>query len=126
MDPVSNGPRVFDIGAFFNRPDRTTYYLGYREIQPVQSEAITGAVTYVFSPKYAITAATTYDFGFTQSLSSSILFTRMGSDLQVSVGFTYNAILNTFGFTFQIVPNLLPQGRQVPGTPAFGSSLLGR
>jgi hypothetical protein len=126
-DPVTdNAPRVFTVGAFFNRPDKTNFYLGYSQIDPVQSRAVTGSVNYIFSPKYAITASTTYDFGFTDSLTSSLLFTRMGTDLQVSLGFSYNAILNTFGVTFEVVPNLLPQLNRVAGIPAFGSGLLGR
>jgi hypothetical protein len=111
VDPLTGGSRVFTVGGYFNRPDRTNFYLGYREIEPVQSRAVTGAVTYVFSPKYAATASSTYDFGTGQSLSNSLLFTRIGSDLQVSLGFTYNALQNSFGALFQIVPNLVPAGR---------------
>ncbi len=46
----------------------------------------------------------------------------MGSDVQVSLGVTYNALTNNFGVTFQIVPNLLGN-RAVPGV---GPGLLGR
>jgi hypothetical protein len=126
FDPVDNGARVFTIGAFLNRPDRTNFYLGYRQIEPLQSEAVTGAVTYVFSPKYAMTASSTYDFGINQSMSNSLIFTRMGSDLQMSLGITYNAILNNFGVVFEILPNLVPESHRVPGMAAFGSSTLGR
>jgi hypothetical protein len=111
VDPIDNGPRVFTIGGFFNRPDRTNFYLGYRQIEPLQSRAVTGSMTYVFSPKYALTASSTYDFGTSLALSNSVLFTRIGSDIQVSLGFTYNALQNNFGFLFQIVPNLVPAGR---------------
>jgi hypothetical protein len=45
--------------------------------------------------------------------------TRIGSDLTMSVGFTYNAILNNFGFTFEILPNLLAMNRRA------GTGLLG-
>jgi hypothetical protein len=111
VDPITNGPRVYTVGAFFNRTDRTSFYVGYREIEPVQSRALTGAVTYVFSPKYALTASSTYDFGTSLALSNSVLFTRMGSDLQVTVGFTYNALQNNFGAVFQLVPVLVPPNR---------------
>jgi hypothetical protein len=111
VDPINGGPRVFTVGGYFNRPDRTSFYLGYREIEPLQSRAVTGSVTYVFSPKYAATASSTYDFGTGQSLSNSLLFTRIGSDLTISLGFTYNALQNSFGALFQIAPNLIPAGR---------------
>jgi hypothetical protein len=128
IDPIQDGPRVFTIGAYLNRPDRTSFYLGYRQIDPVQSRAVTGAVTYIFSPKYATTFSTTYDFGTNQShsLSNSLVLTRMGSDLQVSLGFTYNALTNNFGFVFEILPNLAAQSSRRLGLPAFGSSMLGR
>lgn len=118
LDPIDNGARVFTIGAYLNRPDRTNFYLGYRQIDLVQSKAVTGSVNYIFSPKYALTASSTYDFGTGQSLSNSLVFTRMGSDLQVSLGINYNAIVNTFGVTFEILPNVASAA-----THAFGSSL---
>jgi hypothetical protein len=126
FDPVDGGGRVFNIGAYFNRPDKTSFYLGYRQIDPVESKAVTAAVTYIFSPKYGVTASSTYDFGTNQALSNSLVLTRMGSDLQISFGVTYNALQNVFGVTFEILPNLVAQTGRVPGTSAFGSSLLGR
>jgi hypothetical protein len=108
LDPETDGPRVFTLGMYFNRPDRTNFYLGYREIEPVQSKALTGAVTYVFSPKYALTASSTYDFGTNQSLANSLIVTRIGTDLSVSFGISYNALTQSVGAVFEIVPNLLP------------------
>jgi hypothetical protein len=108
LDPESQGPRVFTVGLNFNRPDRTSFYIGYRLIDPVDSKALTAAVTYVFSPKYALTASATYDFGTQQSLSNSLVVTRVGSDLSVSAGITYNALTQTFGAVFELVPNLVP------------------
>jgi hypothetical protein len=124
VDPLSGGSRVFTVGGYFNRPDRTNFYLGYRQIDPLESRAVTGAVTYIFSPKYAITASSTYDFGTGQSLSNSLLFTRIGSDLQVSIGLTYNALQSSFGALFQIVPNLVPPGRAPTVGTGMGGGLL--
>jgi hypothetical protein len=124
VDPFPGGPKVWTIGGYFNRPPRTNIYLGFREIYPLNSRAITGAVTYVFSPKYAMTASSTYDFGTSEALSNSLMFTRMGSDLQVSLGFTYNALQNNFGVLFNIIPNLLPANRAVgPISGAGGGSM---
>jgi hypothetical protein len=125
LDPQTDGAQIFTIGAFLNRPDRTNFYLGFREIFPLESQAVTAAVNYIFSPKYAMTASSTYDFGTSQSLSNSLVFTRMGSDLQISLGITYNAVLNNFGVVFEILPNLVPENHRVPGMAAFGSSTLG-
>lgn len=107
VDPIDDGPRVFTVGGFFNRPDRTNFYLGYRQIDLLNSKAVTAAVTYILSPKYAVTGSSTYDFGTGQALTNSLVFTRMGSDVQISLGITYNALQNDFGMNFYIIPNLI-------------------
>jgi hypothetical protein len=107
FDPFDSGTRFWNIGTYLTRPDRTRFYLGYRQTDPLQSKAITGSIAYVFSPKYSIAAGTVYDFGTSINQSSSITFTRTGTDLSLSVGLTYNSILKNFGFTFEIVPNLI-------------------
>ena len=111
FDPFELGARYYTVGAFYSRPDRTYYYLGYRSIDPLQSRALTGAVTYVFSPKYAVTAAATYDFGIQEAMSNQLVFTRVGTDVQLSLGFTYDAIIQNFGVTFEVVPNIVAAGR---------------
>jgi hypothetical protein len=126
IDATNKNTDEFTFGAFLNRPDRTNFYLGYRQIDPIQSKAVTAAITYVFSPKYATTLSSTYDFGTNQSLSNSLVLTRMGSDLQVSLGFTYNALQNNFGVVFEILPNLAANTSKRLGIPAFGSGVLGR
>lgn len=112
VDPVDNGPRVFDVGAFLNRPDRTNFYVGYRHIDPLQSRAISGSVSYVMSPKYALTAGAVYDFGLSTALSNTLVLTRMGKDLQISLGVSYEALQNNFGALIEIVPNLVPENQR--------------
>jgi hypothetical protein len=120
VDPIKDGPRVFTVMASLNRPDRTNFTLGYREIDPLNSQAVIGGVTYVFSPKYAITFNATYDFGINSQLNSLVM-TRMGTDLQVSLGFNYNSILKNFGVTFEILPNVVPPSRRGIGSATFDS-----
>ncbi len=110
-DPEHDGPRVWTVGAYFNRPDRTSYYIGYRQIDPIQSRAVTSSVSYNFSSKYSMTFSSTYDFGISQSLTNSLTFTRIGTDLQVTMGFTYNPLQNNFGAVVQIVPTMVPLNR---------------
>jgi hypothetical protein len=125
FDTETNGPRVFTLGAFLNRPDRTSLYLGYRNIFPVNSEAFIAAWSYVFSPKYALTLSSFYDIG-TNIQVNSLVLTRMGRDLQANLGFSYNSTLNTFGFQFELIPNAVAATQRVAGMPAFGSGTLGR
>src|SRR5262245_25246280 len=112
FDPQDDGVRVFTIGSYFNRPDRTTFYLGYRQIDPLQSRLITGSLTYVFSPKYALTISTSYDLGTSLAQNNTVILTRTGSDLQVSLGFTYNSLQNNFGAVVEVVPSLFPSLRR--------------
>jgi hypothetical protein len=123
VDPIPNGARVFTVGTFLNRPDRTNFYFGYRQFDPIGSRLLTGSASYVFSPKYAMTLSSSYDLGFNSGLSNALIFTRMGTDLQVSLGATYNSILNNFGVIFSIMPNLAAQRGRAAG---FGSGMLGR
>ncbi|MBL8799864.1 MAG: hypothetical protein JNM56_38640 [Planctomycetia bacterium] len=125
FDPFGDGARVWSVGGYLNRPDRTTFYLGYRQIEPLNSQAVSGAATYIFSPKYAMTASAVYDFGIQESMSNSIVLTRMGSDIQVSLGLTWNALQNDFGAVFTIVPNLVSPNF-LPGQRGLGVSQLGR
>jgi hypothetical protein len=126
MDPEDQGPRVFGIGAFFNRPDRTTFYLGYRQLDPLNSKAVTGAATYIFSPKYAMTLSAMFDWGINSQINTFV-FTRMGSDLQVSFGLSYNSLVNNWGVVFEIIPNLVPPSHRIPGLASLApGSTLGR
>jgi hypothetical protein len=124
VDPVQNGAKVFTIGGYLDRPDRTSLFLGYRQIEPVHSEEVTASFTYVFSPKYEMTASAVYDFGTGESLSNELILTRKGSDLQVSFGVTYNALQNNFGVVFEILPvavgNLAGRALAAAGPGGFG------
>jgi hypothetical protein len=122
LDPIDNGARVFNIGAFFNRTDRTNFYIGFREVDPVDSKAVSTSITYIFSPKYAMTSVASYDFGIKAEVFS-LIFTRMGSDLQASVGLSYNSLVNSFNFSFQIVPNVAVASAQRMGMGLAPTSL---
>lgn len=122
IEPESPGAHIFTFGAYFNRPDRTNYYIGYRDIFPLNSRTVAASIQYIFSPKYSVLLNTTYDFG-NNIQSNSLVFTRMGSDLQLSLGVNYNSTLSTVGVTFEIFPNLVPENRRVVGA---SSSLFNR
>jgi hypothetical protein len=127
VDPFENGGRLFNVGVFFNRTDRTNFYLGYTSIFPLQSESITATVTYILSPKYAITAGTTYDFGSVPFETFSLMLTRMGTDVAISVGFNYNSLQGSISAVVLAIPNLVPPtARQFSGLGlGAGSQLSG-
>jgi hypothetical protein len=124
MDPVSGGPHFWTFGAAYNRPDRTNFTVAYRQIDPLDSKAIIASITYPLSAKYAITGSTMYDFGV-QNETTTIMLTRIGTDLRTSFGFSYNSILNNFSVVFEIVPNLIPNTGKGFGGGSGGSGGLG-
>jgi len=54
-----------------------------------------------------MTLLTAYDFGYKSSLTNSLLFTRVGTDLALTVGFSYNSLVKDFSLVVNIVPNLI-------------------
>ena len=127
FEPYENGSRYYTIGSYLNRPDRTNFYVGYRQIDPLNSRAVTGSVGYQLSRRYFLNASVSYDFGINQAMSNSLTLTRTGTDLTVSLGFNYNSLVNNFGVQFLVTPNLIAAltpgrftGTQLAGSPNGG------
>jgi hypothetical protein len=120
IDPYAGGAHIYSVGANFNRPDRTSFYLGYLQVEPLQSRAVVGSVTYIFSPKYSMSVTSSYDFGQNTALGTIVAVTRTGTDMQVTLGATYSALTNSFGILFEIVPNLVPPGHRTGALSAVG------
>jgi hypothetical protein len=120
IDPFNVGTRYFTVGTVLNRPDHTSFYVGYRHTDPLQSRLLTASASYIFSPKYSITAVGAYDFGQMRGLNYGLVFNRNGTDLQVSVSVTYNPILNNFGLGLQIMPLAFAQPQAFNPANGFG------
>lgn len=121
FDPFDTGTRYWTIGTYLNRDDRTSFYLGYRDLEPVNSKTAIASVNYVFSTKYSMTAATVFDFGTQASVTNSIFFTRTGTDLTFSIGVNYNYLVNNFGVNINVYPNLFGNRAAGPGNSQFRS-----
>ncbi|MGL4421018.1 MAG: hypothetical protein ACRCZF_10170, partial [Gemmataceae bacterium] len=122
FDPYDPGTRYWNIGLFLNRPDNTNFFFGYRQIDPVNSTAVMAGVYYPLSRKYAVAANASYDFGIDQAITNTFNLIRVGKDLTLSFGFSYNAIVQNFGVQFSILPNLATGTAYTRGlgTPQFG------
>jgi hypothetical protein len=107
VDPFDVGARYWNIGMSLDRPDRTSFYVGYRQTDPLNSKAVTGSVGYQLSRRYYSNVGVSYDFGIQQALTNSFSITRTGSDMTFTLGVTYNALVNNFGVQFLLVPNLV-------------------
>ena len=117
-DPIENGARYFSVGANFARPDGTNFFLAYRHTDPVNSRAVTATASYRMSTKYTLNLTTTYDFGVNQALNNQVSVARVGADVTVLFGFSYNALVNNFGLQFAILPNLAA----LSGVSSFANS----
>jgi hypothetical protein len=106
FDPSSGGPRAWNFGGYLGKADGTNLYLGYRELDPLNSKAVVGTFTYAFSEKYKMTASTTWDFAANVQ-SYTLGITRIGTDIQITLDLNYNSITKTTGFQVEIIPNLL-------------------
>jgi hypothetical protein len=106
FEPYQNGSRYWNAGVFLSRVDGSSVYLGYRQTDPLNSKAVNLGLGYRLSPRYYLSVGANYDFGLGQALSNSLTLTRTGTDLTVTLGFTYTAFVNAFGFQFMILPNL--------------------
>lgn len=108
-DPFQYGARYWNVGATFNRPDGTNFYLSYRHTDPLGSRAVTATAAYRFTEKYAMNLSSTYDFGTNEALTNTLSLARTGPDVTAMIGFTYNALINNFGLQFALLPNLASQ-----------------
>lgn len=113
VDPFQGGGSSFSAGILVERTDRLRFYFGYYNLSPVGTNAFLTNVTYVINPKYAVTWASSYDFGNTQNLGQSLIVTRTGSDIQVGLGLTWSPLQNNFGATFEVYPTALGPTRHM-------------
>lgn len=121
FDPFTDGARYFNVGLNFNRPDNTNFFVSYRHTDPLNSRAVTAAINYQLSHRYAMNLGTAYDFGINESLTNSISFARTGPDMTLVLGFTYNPLVNNFGVQFSLIPNVagIGFGQGLGGGPAL-------
>jgi len=107
VDPNENGPRYFNVGAWYNRPDGSNLYLGYRYTDPVDSRVLIATLGYQLSTKYSMSLTNVFDFGTNLAQSTQLTFNRTGTDVTMSFGFSFSALVpgNNVGFQFLIIPN---------------------
>jgi hypothetical protein len=122
VDPFEFGARYFSTGINFNRPDGTNLYLGYRHIDPLGSRAVIASMVYQINRKYSTQITGVLDFGFQKTVFGTLAFNRTGTDLTMSVGVTYNALINNLGFQFLLIPNAAVPGSGLMGARPLSAS----
>ena len=120
FDPFDFGAKYWTLGVNLDRPDRTNIYIGYRQTDPLNSKAVTAALGYQLSRRYFGSVGVSYDFGIQQALTNTFTITRTGSDMTITVGVSYNALVNNFGLNFMIIPNIVSAFLPNFGMPGSG------
>lgn len=113
FDPFEGGSRSVNIGLLTERTDRLRFYLGYYYLDPVGTSATVFSTTYIINPKYAFTWSSSYNFGDSQNLGQSLMITRTGSDLQVSLGLGWDPLRDNFNATFEVYPTVMGPTRHM-------------
>jgi len=107
FDPFDDGARYFTGGVQFMRSEGTSFSVGYRQIDPLESRAVFTSLSYIFSAKYMMTVSASYDFGLQKAQNNSLQLARTGSDMRLAFGVNYDALIQNFGVTLEVVPNIV-------------------
>lgn len=104
-DPFDQGTKYLNLGVYYNRPDGSNFYLGYRHTDPISSRVLVAVLGYQFSKKYSVSLTNVFDLSNNFSQGTTVAFNRTGTDMTMSLGVSYNSFQNNFGLQFLIVPN---------------------
>ncbi len=107
FDIFSGGQKVWNAGVLHQRSARGSVYLGYREVDvgPIQSQLITGSLSYVLSPNlYVVTAAAQFDVREGMDRGESVTITRIGEFFLLHFGLGYDRSRNNVGLAFSLEP----------------------
>jgi len=97
------------IGLNVQRNERLRYYLGYRFIQPFDSQIATIAADYQLTPKYRLSVNQSYDFGQDSgNVNTAITLTRKFDKFYLQLSTNYNSREDENSFSFNFVPEGVP------------------
>lgn len=114
-DPFDQGTKYLNVGVYYNRPDGSNFYLGYRHTDPISSRVLVAVLGYQFSKKYSVSLTNVFDLSNNFSQGTTVAFNRTGTDMTMSLGVSYNSFQNNFGLQFLIVPNASVYSRGMIG-----------
>jgi lipopolysaccharide export system protein LptA len=110
-DSFDGGQQLWNVGLLSQRSARGSVYAGVREIkgQGVDSQIATGSMSYLFSEKWAGTAATAYDLSEGANRGQSLSLTRMGADFLFHFGFSFDRSKDSVGLAIALEPRFGPR-----------------
>jgi len=128
LDVFGDGLRMMTVGGIINRPERGSFYVGFRSLEgPISSNVLSASVSYRMSEKWVAGLGTAVDFGETGNIGQTLRFTRIGESMLVSIGMIVDESRNNIGLHLAIEPRFLPRARlgrvggvSIPPAGAFG------
>ncbi len=111
FDFFDEAPQVWDVGFLSQRSTRGSVYLGYRNIQAgplLDSQLLTGSLSYAMSEKWIASLGTAYDIAERQDRGQSLTLTSVRSDVLIHIGMSIDASKGNWGMGFMIEPRLGP------------------
>jgi lipopolysaccharide assembly outer membrane protein LptD (OstA) len=103
------------IGLAVQRGERLSYFLGQRYIEPLDSNILTGAISYQLTTKYTAAFRQSFDFGQSHSVDTQFTLIRHFDRFFVEITFRYDEVGSESGFLFNVIPEGL-------GTRSSGST----
>ena len=119
-DFFDQGLRTVSVGAYAERPEVGSIFVGVRSIEgPISSNIITASTVYRMSDQWGIKAGTQIDFGETGTIGNRLGVVYIGESFLWEVGFNYDASRDNLGVRFAFEPRFVGGGRifRPGGTP---------
>lgn len=127
-DFFAQGQRTWSVGATLSQPPRVNLYAGIRSFNgPFTYNSVTFSQSYQLSPKYLMTASTSFALNNQGNIGENFSFTRVGEAFVTSIGFYVDGGKNNNGFNIMMQPRFLGQqmlqrigGGNVPQAGLYG------
>ena len=111
-DFFSQGLRTISVGAYAERPEIGSVFLGVRSIEgPISSNILTASAVYRLSDKWGLKAGSQIDFGETGTIGNRLGVVHIGESFLWELGFNYDASRDNFGIRFGFEPRFIGGGR---------------
>lgn len=110
FDLFDQGMRTYSVGASLNKPPRVNLYLGFRSFSgPFTYNTVTLTESYQLSPKWLVTASTSFALNNKGNIGENFTFSRVGEAFITSLAVYVDGGKNNNGVNLMIQPRFLGQ-----------------
>ena len=110
-DFFGQGLRTVSVGAYAERPEVGSIFLGFRSIEgPISSNILSASAVYRLSDTWGIKGGSQIDFGETGTIGNRLGVVYIGESFLWELGFNYDASRDNFGIRFGFEPRFIGGG----------------